>query len=115
PRLDEMMAWTFHLVYRRLQQQALESDLAHIAYLLLGHPAPEREAERIRQNFEHLLEAELSAGRCWESLSAEQARLEFERMSGWTLRFHYAFLRQYATAENLMRYPGDGFQIGAIV
>jgi SIR2-like domain len=115
PHVDEMMAWTFHLVYRQLQSQALESDLARIAYQLLGHPAPEREAKRIRQNFEQLLASERATGQSWKPDSAEQARPEFERMSGWTLRFHYALLRQYATAENLMRYPGDGFQIGAIV
>jgi hypothetical protein len=115
PWIDEMMAWTFHLVYRRLQRQALESDLARVADLLLGHPAPEREAKRIRLNFEQLIGAEHAASKRWESMDPVEARVEFERMTGWTLRFHRALLRQYAAAENMTRYPGDGFRIGEII
>ncbi|HBY58748.1 MAG TPA: hypothetical protein DEH78_02925, partial [Solibacterales bacterium] len=47
PGLDEMMLWLFHLAYRKMQTEALESDLRRAAYSLFGRPCPEAEAAAI--------------------------------------------------------------------
>lgn len=106
PRMDELMTWLFHLVFRRCQVAALEADLRRIATLLLGHPCPPSELRTIRRHFLRLLWSELRAARGWDETAG--CRRQLERITGWTDRFQVGLLREMALAETVLRNQGPG-------
>ena len=114
PNLDEVLEWTFHCSYRQLQMQALESELRRVVYQLLGRPCRESEADAILTGFRRLLRFERKSAEHDERCPSAARRERFQRMTAWTLRFHYTLMREFALAENLLRYPGDAFQIDRI-
>jgi hypothetical protein len=116
PTLDEALVWTFHLAYRRLQEQALESELRRGAYQLFGHPPPERDAEALVAQFQEVLAAErecadglyiqteaVSDPQSPYRVSASRRRLC--RMTAWTVEFHRRLMREYAAADLVLRKP----------
>jgi SIR2-like domain len=114
PNLDEVLEWTFHASYRQLQLQALESELRRVVYQLLGRPSREIEADAVLSSFRHLLRFERKSAEHYERRPETERREHFQHMTAWTLRFHYALMREFALAENLLRYPADTFQIDRI-
>ncbi len=113
PNLDELMLWLFHLVYRRRQEQALDTALRRIATLVLGHPCAETEVAVIKRNFRMLRVAELCAVRRWARDGADAAdrREQFHRIVDWTVRFHPGVMRELALAEAVVCHQGPGFDL----
>lgn len=109
PNLDEVYVWLYHLLARKLQKQALATQLHHTYYQLMGHRCPGREANAICESFRELLvtEERLEGGSDGNGSSRDQ----FRRITGWTWFFHRALLREYALAENFLRSPIDGLSI----
>jgi len=107
PRLDELMRWLFHLVFRRCQRAALDSDLRRIATLLLGRPCAESELRRMRREFLLLFQSEIRAARRWDD-DKPGCRRQLDRMAGWTDRFQAGILRELALAESVLRNQGPG-------
>ncbi len=101
PVLDEVLAWVFHRVYRMRQQRALESDLRSIATLITGSDRRKDDIERIGRDFEALCRSEQNAASRWTE--AEEHRFTFERITGWTGRFHPQLLRELALADLAVR------------
>jgi hypothetical protein len=112
PHLDEVMRWLFHLVFRRRQRQALESDLGRVATVLLGHSCPEAERRTVLQEWKKLLEAERAAARDWDERPTD--RLQFERIVGWTERFQVGLMREFALAEAALRSSGPGLELARL-
>ena len=117
PHFDELFDWLFHLTFRKLQDQVLESELRRLICQLTGTPRPEKEIEGAMSHFRELCASETVLG---ESLGvgempADEARRKLRRMTSWTTNFHVSLLREYALAENLLRNPGAGFEIQRIV
>jgi hypothetical protein len=112
PLLDEMMRWLFHLVFRRRQRQALESDLGRVVTVFLGYPCPEAERKATLSEFEALLKAENVAAGEWDK--QPDHRIQFERMVGWTERFHIGLLREFALAEAALRSSGPGLEFSRL-
>jgi hypothetical protein len=115
PHLDELFTWTYHLVARELQAQALEAEVGRIAYQLFEKPCPEEEAKaivgsflelRTRERFEAARLEHGSQARC-----GELARRRFRRLTNWTSVFHRRLMRQYQVAEGLHRNPSEAFAI----
>ena len=106
PTLDELMLWLFHRVFRRRQQQALDSALPSIATLLLGHPSPGAELQAIRANFRTLCDQETRRARRWSQRLA--SREAFWRTVAWTDCFQTGLLREFALAETALRNPRPG-------
>ena len=111
PHLDELMAWIFHLTYRKLQLQALQNELARIAYQLLGHPGAKREIRQITDNFKQILTAEKQAATGFQSDASEKNRNQFQRITGWTLYFHTSLMREFTLGESQVRKPESWFRI----
>ncbi|MDX2151190.1 MAG: SIR2 family protein [Bryobacteraceae bacterium] len=103
--LDEMMLWLFHLTYRQMQAEALESELRRAAYSLFGRPCPESEAAAVIENFRWLLEAEKQAVDCCGPQDTERSRRRLRQLTGWTAGFHRALFREFAAADLLLRSP----------
>jgi len=113
PTLDELYVGLYHECARRLQGQALESQVQHAYYQLVGHRCPAAEAASLLRNF-HALRAEESAiATAVDTAAATDAtqRRQFRALTGWTWFFHRALLREYALAENFLRYPADALAI----
>jgi len=113
PHLDELFTWTYHLVARELQQQALEAEVARIAYQLFERPRPEEEARALVSSFAALKQQEQQEARQWEQANGEAARREYQRMTNWTTVFHRRLMRQYQVAESLHRNPSEAFAVYA--
>jgi hypothetical protein len=109
PNLDEMMRWLFHLTFRRRQARALQGDLGRIATLLLGHPCPEAELKVVMEEYEKLIQAEKKMAESWTDQPGD--RLVFERIVGWTERFHRGLLRELALADAALSSPSPGLEM----
>ncbi|MEO5375788.1 MAG: SIR2 family protein [Alphaproteobacteria bacterium] len=101
PHIDEILAWTFHRVYRKRQRQALESELRSIASLLLeGNGPTDTQVKEFIERFDAFCEKEKKAvEEASKTTTATEARDGLERIIGWTTRFHPQFLRELALAD----------------
>lgn len=112
------MLWLFHLVFRHRQWQALHSALRRTAALVLDHPGAEADIAAIRRRFLRLWRREIRDARRWargDGKAGEndiERRQKFERIVGWTTRFHTSLLREFALAEAVVRNQGPGFGVG---
>ncbi len=118
PTLDDLMRWLAHLVFRRRQWQALKTALRRTVVLLLGHPGAEADVRAVERRFQRLWREESRIARCWARRTsaedeAEEIRDPFERVVGWTTRFHSSLLRELALADAVIRNQGPGFDIEA--
>jgi len=113
PHMDEMFTWTYHLVARELQRQALEAEVGRIAYQFFERPRPEEEPTAVLASFDTLKEQERREARRWEQANGEAARREYQRMTNWTTVFHRRLMRQYQVAESLHRNPSEAFAVFA--
>lgn len=107
PRLDELMRWLFHLVFRRCQRSALDSDLRRVAAVLLKRPCAESELRTVRSQFLLLFRREMQAARRWDDDNSGCHR-QLDRIAGWTDRFQAGLLRELALAESVLRNQGPG-------
>ena len=106
PGLDQVMRWLWHRTSRIRQEQCVDVDLRRAATSLLGHACPERERERVLDRLHELTLAETSEALSWEADGPSE--LEFDRVVGWTDRFHPALLREFAIGEAVLRRDGPG-------
>jgi hypothetical protein len=106
PGLDQMMRWLWHRTLRIRQQQCVEIDLRRAATYLLGHACPERERELALARLRELTDAETREALKWQRVGPSDS--EFDRVVGWTDRFHPALLREYALGEAVLRRDGPG-------
>ncbi len=127
PKLDEAMLWTYHLAYRQLQRQALESELRRVYNQLFFKPCPDTDAKAIIASFEALVADESARGKALEEAArdAEQSsdprrpdrvaarRAEMQRAVGWTANFHRQLMRELAAADLLVREPERASRVHA--
>ncbi|HLT38160.1 MAG TPA: hypothetical protein VK034_17870, partial [Enhygromyxa sp.] len=106
PGLDQTMRWLWHRTLRIRQQQCVEVDLRRAATYLLGHACPERERERTHARLRELTDAETREALTWQRSGPSE--LEFDRVVGWSDRFHPALLREFAIGEAVLRRDGPG-------
>lgn len=106
PGLDESMRWLWHRTLRIRQQQCVEVDLRRAATTLLGHACPERERERAIERLRELTDAETRLALSWQRQGP--SAIEFDRVVGWSDRFHPALLRELAIGEAVLRRDGPG-------
>lgn len=106
PGLDQTMRWLWHRTLRIHQQQCVEIDLRRAATYLLGHACPERERERTLVRLRELTDAETREALSWQRSGPSE--LEFDRVVGWSDRFHPALLREFAIGEAVLRRDGPG-------
>jgi hypothetical protein len=106
PGLDQTMRWLWHRSLRIRQEQSVEFDLRRVASALLGHGCPERERLRVLERLHELTAAEAEVARGWERHAPTGG--EFDRIVGWTDRFHVSLLRELALGESLLRRDGPG-------
>ena len=113
PTLDEVFVWLYHLCARGLQAKALESQLQHTFYQLVGRRSPSAEAAAIVTGFKTLLGQERRDFAAVDAATDPPAtqRRRFRTLTGWTWSFHCNLLREYALAENFLRYPADAVAI----
>jgi SIR2-like domain len=121
PTLDELFLWIYHRSLRRLQMNAIRSDLRRIAVPLLqavapavpGEPALQGVApadlELIGSAFRRLCAHEVLRARRWES--GESSRRHFQQVTAWTNDFHVALLREFALMETVSRNKRSGMRI----
>jgi len=107
PGLDQLMRWLYHRTSRIRQEQCVEVDLRRAAAYLLGHACPERERKRVLERLRELTDAETRAALGWEQRGPSE--VEFDRVVGWSDRFHPALLREFAIGEAVLRHDGSGF------
>lgn len=118
PRVDELMGWLFHRVYRKRQAGAARSDLRSIATLVLGHPPRQVEVERVWENFDRILTSECGAAGGWlDTPSDDRAenarrRAACARVTAWSWAFHPHLLRELALADLVLRHHGPGVGLG---
>src|SRR5690606_30928628 len=79
-------------------------DLRRAATYLLGHACPERERERTHARLRELTDAETREALTWQRSGPSE--LEFDRVVGWSDRFHPALLREVAIGEAVLRRDG---------
>src|SRR5690606_5961959 len=106
PGLDQSMRWLWHRTLRIRQEQCVEVDLRRAATNLLGHACPERERERTLERLRELTDAETLAALGWQREGPSE--IEFDRVVGWSDRFHPALLREFAIGEAVLRRDGPG-------
>ncbi len=104
PRLDELFRWLYHVVIRKRQTQMLQTALPGIARISLGHPGPEREIDAICNHFDVLCEEEQKTAEAWNNTA--EGRPQFERLVGWTDRFHAGLMRAFTLGATVMRATG---------
>ena len=115
PSIDETLLWTFHLAYRQLQEQALNTELRRVSYQLFGHLAPSREMEEVRAAFRavvvretncaHALQLQTKADADGLWRVADASRRQFRRLVSWTQQFHRLLMREYSAADLILRKP----------
>jgi|SRR5579871_416783 len=113
PHLDEVFTWTYHLVARELQQQALEAEIGRIAYQLFAKPSPEEEVNAVIDSFIALRNQEKLEASGWDGQDGESARRHCRRVTNWTVEFHRRLMREYQIAESLHRNPSEAFAVHA--
>lgn len=106
PGLDQTMRWLWHRTSRIRQEQCVDTELRRVATNLLGHGCPERERLRVLDRLHELTTAESRLATTWQTQAPSEG--EFDRVVGWTDRFHVALLRELATGEALLRRDGPG-------
>jgi SIR2-like domain len=109
PNLDEAMLWTFHLVFRQRQREALVASLRQAVLLLFGRPAAEADLGRILHGFDQLCSCERKAAARWTDHAAHRA--ELARIVGWSTGFHASLLQEWALAAKVLRYQGPGLNL----
>src|SRR5690606_18529154 len=100
------MRWLWHRTSRIRQEQCVDTELRRVATNLLGHGCPERERLRVLDRLHELTTAESRLATTWQTQAPSGG--EFDRVVGWTDRFHVALLRELATGEALLRRDGPG-------
>lgn len=113
PGLDQTLRWLWHRTSRIRQQEAVETDLRRVATTLLGHACPDRERRALADRLAELAACEAECAREWEREPPEPQA--FDRIVGWTDRFHVALLREFAVGETLLRRHGPGFSIQGLL
>jgi hypothetical protein len=113
PTLDETFLLLYHECIRRLQRQALQSQLVQAYYRLSGQRSPVAEAQAIEREFEALVaheEQEIAA--VLGGATADPAlRHRLGRVTGWTLHFHRQLMREFALAESFLRHPAEALTV----
>ncbi|PRP94055.1 hypothetical protein ENSA5_41670 [Enhygromyxa salina] len=104
PGLDQTMRWLWHRTVRIRQEQCVDVDLRRVVTNLLGGGCPERERQRVLERLHELTAAESEEARGWETRAPSED--EFDRVVGWTDRFHPALLRELAIGEAVLRRGG---------
>lgn len=100
PSLDDLMLWLFHRTYRKRQRQILHSNLASMVSMLLGHPCPPYEFERLNTHFDALCREEIETVKKSQGSHNEQ-RHRFSRLTAWTVHFQAGLLREMVEAERM--------------
>jgi hypothetical protein len=113
PGLDQTLRWLWHRTFRIRQQESVETDLRRAATVLLGHACPERERQAVADRLAELASSETATAERWQAAPPEPQA--FDRIVGWTDRFHVALLREFAIGETLLRRHGPGFSIPALL
>ncbi len=112
PGLDQTMRWLWHRTSRIRHREVVDAELRRVATTLLGHTCPEREREMVAERLARLTAVENAAAKRWSLEPPEP--LAFERIVGWTDRFHPALLREFALGETVLRRHGPGFSLQAV-
>jgi hypothetical protein len=101
PTMDELFLWIYHRTMRRLQLDAIQSDLGRSAVTLLRRNVAPADIDEIRWAFEKqgLLENYLATQ--WNHGAG--SRREFRQIIAWTNYFHVALLREFALMETVQR------------
>jgi hypothetical protein len=105
PTMDELFVWIYHRSLRKMQLNAIRSDLRRIAVRLLRRVAP-AEIEEIEWKFLSLCEDENEKAAKWNQ--SEDSRRAFAGITAWTNRFHVALLREFALMETAAQKQGSG-------
>jgi hypothetical protein len=111
PGLDQTMRWLWHRTVRIRQEQCVDIDLRRAATNLLGHACPERERERVLERLRELTDAETRVALSWQRDGCGPSEIEFDRVVGWSDRFHPALLRELAIGEAVLRRDGPGMSV----
>jgi hypothetical protein len=112
PKLDHTMRWLWHRTVRIRQEQCVDVDLRRVATNLLGQGCPERERSCVLARLHELTDAEFVQARIWEREAPSDA--QFDRVVGWTDRFHPALLRELAIGEAVLRRDGPGASVRVV-
>ena len=138
PTLDEVMQWTYHAAYRKLQTEALTAELRRVFYQLFAKPCPDTDWLAIIASFAQLVEDEgRRADRHEQAVRDAQAAIdpkapdadpdktrrladaiaarrgELQRTVGWTAHFHRNLMRELTAADVLVREPARGSRVHA--
>jgi hypothetical protein len=114
PTLDETFLLLYHECIRRLQRQALQSQLVQAYYRLSGQPSPAAEGLAIEDEFENLVrheEKEIGIVLGGGSVADPALRHRLNRLTGWTLHFHRQLMREFALAESFLRHPAQALTV----
>jgi hypothetical protein len=109
PTIDELFVWIYHRSLRRLQLNAIRSDLGRIALTLLRHRVAPADIEEIYQTFFERCRCEIEKAANWDE--TEGSRREFAGITAWTHRFHVALLREFALMEAVARNQRSGRRV----
>ena len=109
PSLDELFLWLYHRSLRRLQLNAIRSDLQRIAVMLLHRNVAPADVEDIAEMFQALCKVEQETAARWED--ADSSRRQFQQLTAWTNHFHVAWLRECALMETVVRNQRSGLRI----
>lgn len=111
PELDDYYLALFHLVYRKRQLQALESELRLMVARLIGLQ-PESKLQQIIQQFkERIHEQEKEVlGLMDKGTDSKAGREAFRRIIGWSWYFSTGLLRQWSLCELSQRVGVANFQ-----
>jgi len=109
PTLDELFVWIYHRTLRRLQRNAILSDLGRIAAMLLRRNVAPADVEEICSVFEEQCRDENDYARHWGE--SPGSRREFRQITVWTSHFHLALLREFALMETVARNQRSSLRI----
>ena len=109
PTMDELFVWVYHRTLRRLQLNAIRSDLGRIAVTVLRHNVAPADLREIEAAFVRLYRDENLAARKWTDSGG--SRDAFRRITAWTHHFHAALLREFALMEVVTRNQRSGLRI----
>lgn len=107
PSSDELLLWIFHRTYRKLQVQAIKSDLIRAVTLVVGRPCAPADVKALYESFRQVTDAEQATAKTWKR-GDDKSRSEMLRMIGWTRFFHPALLREFAIGEEILRRRSPG-------
>jgi SIR2-like domain len=109
PRLDELLQWLSHAVFRLRQEECLKGALHRTVIGLFGAPKPDAELDSVRRAFDAQWQREQQLAARWNESPA--SRREHAAICNWTSQFHLGLMRELASVEMLHQRRGPGHEL----